>query len=54
MKLGRGKLLALFIVPPLVIVLMILGIWLGITLQSDTEDGKQPTGGAHLNDPTNR
>jgi hypothetical protein len=53
-KSGVGKLLAIVILPALLILLIVLGGWFGLVLQSNTEGGKQPTGGAHLNDPTNR
>lgn len=43
-----------FILPPLLIALVILAYWIVPALQSNTEDGKQPTGGAHVRDPTNR
>jgi hypothetical protein len=53
-KKGVGKLLAIFIVPPLLVVLVILAFWIVPALQSNTEDGRQPTGGARLHEPTNR
>jgi hypothetical protein len=53
-KAGRGKVLAIFIVPPLLVVLVLLAFWIIPGLQANTEDGRQPTGGARLHEPTNR
>jgi hypothetical protein len=53
-KVGLGKLLAIFFLPPLLIVMVLLAFWIIPALQSNTEDGKQPTGGARLHEPTNR